>query len=78
MGPEITFNIEKPATAEELKEFKDLKINIKALLKKGSLRVVEKYAVFSFIIKDYTSDEKIRIAALIEKGNFTPKPAGEV
>ena len=67
MGPEIIFKIEKPETQEEIVDFKLLKLELKSVLKKGKLKVVEKFAVFAFIITDYTSDEQKKIAALFKQ-----------
>ena len=70
MEAEITFNLEKPETAEEIQNFKAFRIELKALLKKGKLKVVEKFKVFSFIIIDYTPDEKNLVAAFLKKENL--------
>jgi hypothetical protein len=67
MEAEITFNIEKPETAEEIQSFKTFRLELKALLKKGKLKVVEKFRVFSFIIVDYTTEEKNSVAAFLKK-----------
>ena len=69
MEAEITFNLEKPDTAEEIQNFKAFRIELKSLLKKGKLKVVEKFKVFSFIIVDYTTEEKNSVAAFLKKAN---------
>lgn len=70
MEAEITFNIEKPETEAEIQSFKTFRIELKALLKKGKLKVVEKFKVFSFIIIDFTPEEKNLVAAFIKKENL--------
>lgn len=78
MEAEITFNVEKPESAEEIQNFKAFRLELKALLKKGKLKVVEKFKVFSFIIVDYTTEEKTLVAAFLKKENLQleilPKP----
>ena len=70
MEAEITFNIEKPDTAEEIQNFKAFRLELKSLLKKGKLKVVEKFKVFSFIIVDYTAEEKNLVASFLKKANL--------
>jgi hypothetical protein len=67
MGPEIIFKIEKPETQEEILDFKLLKLELKAALKKGKLKVAEKFAVFAFIITDYTAAEQQEVIALFKQ-----------
>ncbi len=69
MEAEITFNIEKPDTAEEIQNFKAFRLELKSLLKKGKLKVVEKFKVFSFIIIDSTVEEKNLVAAFLKKAD---------
>ena len=70
MEAEITFNLEKPETAEEIQKFKAFRLELKGLLKKGKLKVVEKFRVFSFIIIDYTTEKKNLVAAFLKKENL--------
>jgi hypothetical protein len=71
MGPEITFKVDKPSTEQEIKNFKLLKADLKVLLKKGKLKVVEKYANFTFSITDYTADEQKKINEILKKQQST-------
>lgn len=72
---EITFNIEKPYTEKEIQDFKEFRIGVKSLLKKGKLKVVERFKVFSFIIVDYTSDEKNDVTTFLNNENHLVKIA---
>lgn len=77
----MTFNIEKPETEAEIQSFKTFRLELKALLKKGKLKVVEKFKVFSFIIMDYTAEEKNLVSAFLKKENLqfeTAKPLSKV
>lgn len=67
MGEEIIFNIEKPQTKQELEDFRLFKKDIKALLKKGKLKVIERYSDFAFIIISYNSDENKIISQFLKK-----------
>lgn len=69
MEAEIIFNIEKPDTAEEIQNFKAFRLELKSLLKKGKLKVVEKFKVFSFIIVDYTTEEKNLVTDFLKKAD---------
>ncbi len=67
MEREITFNIEKPYTEKEIADFKTFRIELKSLIKKGKLKVVEKFKVFAFIITDFTVEEKASVTAFLKK-----------
>jgi hypothetical protein len=71
MGTEIVFNIEKPVTEKELQDFRLFKKEIKLLLKKGKLRVVEKFKDFAFVIINCSTDEKNNISTFLKKEHQT-------
>jgi len=71
MGREMTFKVEKPYTEQELKEFKQFRLEVKALLKKGKLKVVEKFSVFAFILSECTEEEITSVNALLKKEHGT-------
>lgn len=66
MDGEIIFNIEKPSTKSEIEEFKNFRREVKSLLKKGKLKVVEKFSVFAFVITNYTSEEENKVTSFFK------------
>lgn len=71
MMNEMKFNLEKPEDAQGTEDFKTLKTEIKALLTKGKLKVVEKFRVFAFIITDPSPEERKSVTAHLKSKNIT-------
>jgi hypothetical protein len=71
MQGEFTFTIEKPYTETEIRDFKLFRTELKSVLKKGKLKVTEKFKVFAFVIENYTSQEKTTIDLLLKKQGQT-------
>ena len=70
---EIIFNVEKPFTDEEIRDFKSFRLEVKSLIKTGKLKVAEKFQTFSFTVVDYTSAEKNSIKSLLQNENLKVK-----
>jgi hypothetical protein len=75
MMNEMKFNLEKPDDEKGIEDFKIFKAEIKTLLTKGKLKIVEKFRVFAFIITDPSPEERKNVTTLLKKREIVEIPA---
>jgi hypothetical protein len=69
MSKEIIFKVSKPESEMEIQSFKKFRNDLKGLLGKGKLKVVEKYRDFTFTITDCTPDENQKVSVFVKETN---------
>ena len=69
MSNEIIIKVEKPETKEQILEFKEFKLELKSILKKGKMKTVEKFRDFTVTISETSSDEQKRVAGYLKENN---------
>ena len=67
MSREIVIKVGKPETENEIQDFKQFRTELKDLLSKGKIKVVEKYRDFTFTIIDSTVEEQQKIALFLKQ-----------
>ncbi len=67
MNKEIVIKVGKPETDMEIKCFKQFRLDLKVLLTKGKMKVVEKFRDFTFTITECTKDEEQKIAVFVKE-----------
>jgi len=67
MSKEIVIKVGKPETESEIQYFKQFRIDLKVLLTKGKMKVVEKFRDFTFTITECTKDEEQKIAVFVKE-----------
>ncbi|MCW3077682.1 MAG: hypothetical protein JWO32_2291 [Bacteroidetes bacterium] len=67
MNKEIIIKVSKPEGDTEIQSFKQFRTDLKALLKGGKIKVVEKFRDFTFTITECTTDEEQRVATFVKE-----------
>ncbi|MBA3665602.1 MAG: hypothetical protein H0W61_15555 [Bacteroidetes bacterium] len=67
MNKEIVIKVSKPESEIENQSFKQFRADLKALLSKGKIKVVEKYRDFTFTITECTTDEEQKVANFVKE-----------
>ncbi len=67
MSKEIIIKVGKPESEAEIQYFKQFRIELKVLIKKGKIKVVEKFKDFTFTITDATKEEEQKVAVFIKE-----------
>jgi hypothetical protein len=67
MSKEIVIKVSKPESDAEIKDFKQFRLDLKVLLQKGKIKVVEKFRDFTFTISEYTTEEEQKVAVFIKE-----------
>ena len=64
---EIVIKVSKPESEAEIQNFKEFRASLKVLIKKGKIKVVEKFQNFTFTITDPTKEEEQKIAVILKE-----------
>ena len=78
MSNEIIIKVIKPESDTEIQCFKKFRLDLKTLIKKGKVKVVEKYRDFTFTISDPSKEEEQKVSVFIKENKtveFMQKPA---
>ncbi len=67
MNKEIIIKVGKPESESEIAYFKQFRNDLKVLIKKGKVKVVEKFRDFTFTITDATKEEEQKVAVFIKE-----------
>ncbi|MGZ3899738.1 MAG: hypothetical protein ACXVNM_08190 [Bacteroidia bacterium] len=67
MNKEIIIKVSKPESEVEIQSFKQFRTDLKGLLNKGKIKVVEKFRDFTFTITEATTEEEQKVAAFVKE-----------
>lgn len=67
MSKEIIIKVIKPESDTEIQYFKKFRLDLKVLIKKGKIKVVEKFRDFTFTITDASKEEEQQVANFIKE-----------
>ncbi len=67
MSKEIVIKVGKPETDIEIQSFKQFRLDLKVLLKKGKIKVVEKFRDFTFTLSECTIEEEQKVSVFIKE-----------
>jgi hypothetical protein len=67
MSKEIVIKVGKPESPVEIQCFKQFRLDLKVILTKGKMKVVEKFKDFTFTITEFTKDEEQKIAVFVKE-----------